>query len=184
MLAHNLAERVQDRGAGGERVRWAFAFAVVDPGAACGPAGSSRGAPPILDAHDARLVLPHRRRVESTRARLRLPGDHLQLVSRAAAQLHAVRLPVLPPEHSDQAALALGHRACRNTPTRAPVATRATRPRHCRRSRSLPGSSAIPHQTSRSTPVPSYVDTSISSLSPQTETLPMPIGSRHEARWT
>ena len=61
------------------------------------PAGERLGA---VEHHarceDTRLLLPHWARVEA-RARLRLAGDHLQLVPRRRQQLQAVRLPLLPP---------------------------------------------------------------------------------------
>jgi len=152
----------------------ALPFALLTLAAACGTGGNGSAAwnhMPDPTTHETFFPSP---RLEA-RARLRYPADHLRLVPRRRQQLPAVRLPLLPPARGQGRARPRATAASRDTNYFSRSCYMWPHPRAA--------GGAFPHRpVQRSQPErlgqrpdPSYVDTSIPSLSLQTAILPMPL---------
>ena len=153
--------------------RWAFPFAVLTLAAACGPAGSPARPNTILDptTHDSFFPI-------GAGSKHALGSDSPAITcnschggSDSFGQFDCLSCH----QHSDQAALALGHRAV----SQYAYASASCYSCHARGTAGGAVPSGVISDPARdltvNAQIPSYVDTSISSLSPQTETLPMPM---------
>src|SRR5882762_8219445 len=154
-------------------MRWAFAFAVLTLAAACGQAGSSARPTTILDAttHDSFFPI-----AAGSKHALGSDSPAITCNSCHGGSTSFTQFDCLScHQHSDQAALALGHRAV----SQYAYASASCYSCHARGSAGGALPSGLISDPARdltiNAQIPSYVDTSIARLSPQAETLPMPM---------
>src|SRR6266850_1347930 len=154
-------------------MRWAFAFAVLTLAAACGQGGSPARHNTIGDptTHDSffPIAAGSKHALGSDTPGITCNSCHGGMDSFGQFDCLSCH------QHSDQAALALGHRA---VPKYA-YASASCYSCHARGTAGGAVPSGVISDPARdltvNAQIPSYVDTSVSSLSPQTETLPMPM---------
>src|SRR6266436_2545305 len=152
-------------------MRWAFAFAVLTLAAACGQAGSSARPTTILDAttHDSFFPI-----AAGSKHALGSGSPAITCNSCHGGSASFMQFDCLScHQHSDQAALALGHRGVAQF-AYASAACYSCHPHGTAGGAAPSGLVSDPARyLTVNAQIPSYVDTSISALSPQTQTLPM-----------
>jgi len=153
---------------------WAHPFAVLTLAAACGPSGNS--SPPgttMLDptTHDSFFPIAAGSKHALGSGSPAITCNSCHGGSDSFQQFDCLSCH----QHSDQTALALGHRGV----SQYAYASASCYSCHARGSAGGAVPSGVISDPARdlkvNAQIPSYVDTSISSLSPQTETLPMPM---------